>query len=178
MISPLPEVTLMSRFALLFALSALALSVLVTAGCGKKMLPPPPAASPAPASNPAPVQAQPKVRAPAGIPQEVFDVFHENWPGIEKGGAEFSAKFTEAQAAQRSGDRAKMSAVIDEASLIYRTTTDSWAEIAYWPQNKLFDEKISQKTHDKCEAFLRKYGKTVTVWEKKAKALKEFSTVK
>jgi hypothetical protein len=174
MISPLPEVTQMFRFVLLFALSAL-----VTVGCGKKKLPPPPpAANPAPISKPAPVRAQPKATAPAGIPQEFFDLFQANWPGIEKGGAEFAAKFTEAQAAQRSGDRAKMSATIEEASKIYRTTTDAWAEIAYWPQNNLFDEKISQKTHDKCEAFLRKYGKKVTVWEKQAKALKEFSTVK
>jgi len=172
MISPLPEVTQMSRFVLLIALSAL-----VMAGCGKKKRPPlPPAANPAPVSKPAPVKAQ--ARAPAGIPQEFFDLFQANWPGIEKGGAEFSAKFTEAQAAQRSGDRAKLSAAIDEASLIYRTAKDSWAEIAYWPLNNLDDEKISQKTHDKCESFLRKYGKTVTGWDKKAKALKEFSTVK
>lgn len=164
----------MSRFVLLCALLAL-----VTAGCGKKkMPPPPPAASPTPATKPAPVQPSSKARAPAGIPQEFFDLFQEKWPAIEKGGKEFSAKFTEAQSAQRAGNRVRMASAIDEASIIYRTAKDSWAEIAYWPLNSLDDGKIDQKTHDKCESFLRKYGSTVTGWDKKAKALKEFSTVK
>ncbi|MHC4134026.1 MAG: hypothetical protein ACYTDU_08955 [Planctomycetota bacterium] len=164
----------MPRFALLLALLAL-----VFAGCGKKKLPPPPpAASPAPTGNPAPVKAPTKRTAPAGIPQEFFDLFQANWSAIEKGGNEFSKKFTEAQTAQRAGDRAKMSLAIDEASKIYRVAKDSWAEIAYWPLNNLDDGKIDEKTHDRCENFLRKYGSTVTGWDKKAKALKEFSTVK
>jgi hypothetical protein len=164
----------MPRFALL-----LATAMFLAAGCGKKGKPPlPPPVGTAPANNPAPVKAAPKRTAPAGIPQEFFDLFQAKWPEIQKGGEEFSKKFTEAQSAQRAGNRARMSSVIDEASKIYRTAKDSWAEIAYWPLNNLDDGKIDQKTHDKCEAFLRQYGKTVTGWDKKAKALKEFSTVK
>lgn len=164
----------MSRIVILFALLAL-----VTAACGKKQMPPPPpAASPTPAASPVPTQPSSKLKAPAGIPQEFFDLFQEKWPAIQAGGKEFSAKFTEAQSAQRAGNRVKMAAAIDEASKIYRTAKDSWAEIAYWPLNNLDDGKIDQKTHDKCETFLRKYGSTVTGWDKKAKALKEFSTVK
>jgi hypothetical protein len=168
----------MPRIALLMATVALSVPA-----CGKKKLPPPPpppaqASSPAAPHDPAPARASPRRTAPAGIPQEFFDLFQSKWPEIEKGGQEFSKKFTEAQAAQRSGDRAKMSAAIDEASRIYRTAKDSWAEIAYWPLNNLDDGKIDQKTNDRCERFLRKYGKTVTGWDKKAKALKEFSTVK
>ncbi len=164
----------MLRFGLLIATLAL-----VIPACGKKkrLPPPPPATSQAPASNPTPVKA-PARTAPAGIPQEFYDLFQAKWPEIKKGGEEFSKKFTEAQTAQRAGDRAKMSSVIEEASRIYRTAKDSWAEIAYWPLNSLDDGKIDQTTHDKCERFLRQYGKTVTGWDKKAKALKELSTVK
>jgi len=165
----------MPRFALLLALFAL-----VLAGCGKKKIPipPPPAAGSKSGSTPMPVKASTKRTAPAGIPQEFFDLFQANWADIQKGGDEFSKKFTEAQTAQRAGDRAKMATTIDEASKIYRVAKDAWAEIAYWPLNSLDDGKIDQKTHDRCETFLRTYGKTVTGWDKKAKALKEFSTVK
>jgi hypothetical protein len=161
----------MPRFAILLALLAL-----VFAGCGKKKLPPPP--PPTAPTNPKPTPAPVKRTAPAGIPQEFYDLFQAKWPDIQKGGKEFEKKFTEAQTAQRAGNRENMHAAIEEASKIYRVAKDSWAEIAYWPLNSMDDGKIDQKTMDKCEAFLRKHGKTVTGWDKKAKALKELSTVK
>lgn len=164
----------MLRFAVLLATLAL-----VVPGCGKKGRPPPPP----PTGNTAPSGSRPAVKAPArtapaGIPQEFFDLFQAKWPEIKKGGDEFSKTFAEAQTAQRAGDRTKMSAAIEEARTLYQTATDAWAEIAYWHVNNLDDGKIDQKTHDKCERFLRDYEKTVSSWGKKAKALKELSTVK
>jgi hypothetical protein len=158
----------MRPFALLLAL------VLVAPACGRKKAPPPieqPAVQ-KPAVEPRPL------KAPPGVPDELRRLVEREWPGILKEGDAFLAKFKEFQNAQGSGDRAAMSALVEEARPLCQSAMDKWADIAYWVENKVADGAIDEATADKCRDFLRDYEKRVKEWESKNKVLKEFSTAK
>ncbi|MHC4548053.1 MAG: hypothetical protein ACYTEZ_04680 [Planctomycetota bacterium] len=162
----------MARFRLALVFGCV-VAAFVSGGCGKKKLPPP--VAPAAPSQPQPA---PVVKAPGGIPQEFADLVQAKWPEAEREGREFLAKFNDASAARKSDDRAKLATAIEEARRHYSAAKDAWAEIAYWPINQLDDGKIDEKTVERCERFVRTYSGKVKGWDKKAKGLKELSTVK
>lgn len=147
--------------------------LLVAPACGRKKLPPPPDQ---PAQKPV-AEARP-LKAPPGVPEELRRLVEREWPGILKEGDAFLEKFKEFQNAQGSGDRAAMSALVEEAGPLCRSATDKWAVIAYWVEDKVQDGGIDEATAEKCREFLRDYEKRVKEWESKNKVLKEFSTVK
>lgn len=149
------------------------LALVTAAGCGKKNKPPEVAID-----TPVQKQAEQKVQAPGGVPQEFASLLAEKWPDIQKEGDAFLVRFAEASAARNANDRERLAAAIEAAAEHYRKAKDDWAEIAYWPLNAMDDGKIDQKVADKCERHMKTYSGKVKGWDKKAKGLKELSTVK
>ena len=140
---------------------------LALTGCGRKKKPPP-----APDTSTVP-PAPPKVKAPAGVPQEFVDLVAAKWPGIQEEGDAFLARFAEAKAARQADDREKLQKAIEAANAHYGKVKDEWAKIAYWADSNDRDEQ----TMERCERYIKTYSGRVKGWDKKAKGLKELSTV-
>jgi len=150
------------------------LVLFAVAACGKKKGPPP-AVTP---QAQAPVQQTPKVEAPGGVPAALTALLEAEWPGIKKNGDAFLEKFDEASKARASGDREAMIAAVEEARKLYQDAAEGWAKIIYWPDDQVDDGKMDETTAEACRKYLRSYERTVEGWNKKAKGLKEISTVK
>jgi len=116
------------------------------------------------AKEPAGMKAPP---APATIPQKYVEMLEQNWPRIEELGATFEEQFKKAQES-----RGRDSAAVNAANETFQELADMWAEITYAAQDD--GEKIDALWSN----YLRSYEKQVQAWQKKNKALKEFSTVK
>jgi len=156
---------------------------LLAAGCEKKRPAPVPEPTKAPAAASQPSAPQPSgpkmnVPRPRNIPRELADLVQAKWPEIEKEGKKFEEQFRLASAARRSGDRAALSKAIEAASNHYDRAKELWAEVAYWPTNQLDDGKIDERTYNLCEVYLKTWSRRVHGWDKKAKGLKELSTVR
>jgi hypothetical protein len=147
--------------------------LLVAPACGRKKAPPP---TPPPVAQ-TPV-GPPKVQPPAGVPAELGRLVDKEWPLIAKDGEAFLDKFKEFEVAKGSGDRAQMSILADEAGQLYKSASDRWAEVTYWADNKRDDGAMDDPTYEACQKFLSEYEKKVSVWTKKSKAIKEFTTAK
>jgi hypothetical protein len=106
------------------------------------------------------------------VPQALVDLVARKWPDIEKAGKEFEAKFSEADVAKAAGDREKMSAAIDAARDAFETAMEGWNEIYY----SVDDYPEAQA--EACRQYLRTWNSKVDAWMKKAKGLKEVSTIK
>ncbi|MDH3590270.1 MAG: hypothetical protein OER88_00210 [Planctomycetota bacterium] len=158
----------MSRLRLLLPV----LLLLVTA-CDKKRKPVV-AETPQPDTNIQ--QPKPPAPAPRGVPPALKTMLDNKWPQIEVEGKAFLVKFGEAQKLRE--DRPALSKKIEEARQHYNKAKDMWAEVAYWPTNELDDGNIDQKTYDMCERYLRTKSKVIIGWDKKAKSIKELSTVR
>jgi len=162
----------MARFATLGLLVLFAV-----AACGKKKGPPPAAVTPQPAQAPAQPQP-PKAQPPGGVPAALTALLEAEWPGIKKNGEAFEAKFEEASKARASGDREAMNAAVEEARKLYQDAAEGWAKIIYWPDDQVDEGKMDETAAEACRKYLRTYERTVEGWNKKAKGLKEISTVK
>ena len=158
----------MARITLFVLVFAVALC-----GCDKKKKAPEP-----PPTTTAQKPEPKKTPAPAGIPQSLKDKLDTEWPEIKAKGEEFVAKFEEAQKAQNSGDRTAMNTAINEASELYGEAAEQWAEFENWINDQEDDGKMTADEAERCRRFLSTYERTVKDWRKKAKALKEFMTVK
>ncbi len=156
----------------------LAAALIVFIACGKKEKTPP---VPTTNNNPAPKADNPEPKKPSGsssVPQAFKDRIATAWPAIEDKGNRFLGKFKEAQTHQRSGDRAKMQSAIEDASKLFRDAKDEWAVIVYWVVDEEDAGRLTEKGAEACNRHLRQYERRVKDWEKKAKALKELSTVR
>ena len=140
---------------------------LVAAGCDSKKKQPP---VPQP-TQPAPRAPTPKVVAPAGVPQSLVSRVEAEWPAIEAEGKLFLQKFSEAKAAQASGNRDRMDPLIEAAKKHYERALERWNEIYYSVDDYPEDQA------EKCRKFMSPKNRVVDGWTSKAKALKEFSRV-
>ena len=147
-----------------YALPALMLA-LVACGDSRKSLPVPPA----PQQQPEPEKTAPSISAPPSVPDVLKQRVQSEWPVIEDLGKQFMAKFKELEAARAKDDRAAMTKAAEEAGALYRQLAHMWAALYYSVDD--YDEA----TAEVCRNWLRTYDRKVKVWEKRAKATKEFS---
>ncbi len=153
--------------------SALALVALLLTACEKNSTPVP-SNTPVENNN----ASKPAIKAPAGVPDSVKNRFNQLWPGIEKSGGVFLAKFNEAKSAQAAGNRVKLAAAIAAAQVAYSQFNEKWGEFYGSVQDMEDDGKLDEASAEKTYRFLKPYNQKVTGWTKMAKPLKEMSTVK
>jgi hypothetical protein len=147
-----------------FAIPALMLAM-VACGDSRKSLPAPPP----PQQQPQPEKPAPSISAPASVPDVLKQRVASEWPVIQDLGEQFMVKFKELEAARAKDDRTAMTTAAQQAGEIYERLGDMWAALYYSVDD--YDEK----TADLCREWLRTYDRKVKVWEKRAKAAKEFS---
>ena len=113
---------------------------------------------------------------PSDIPPEIKAAVESAWPKMEAAGAEIEAAFKSAQAARAAG-KPPSSADVTRAKNA-QAQTEEWAEIWNVLNDLVDDGKISKAAQSKTERFLRAYDQKISAWNKKAKGIKELSTVK
>ncbi len=149
-------------------------ALVLFAACEKKKTVPAPETN---HSTPVKTNTTPKkTNAPTGVPPVLKTMLDAKWPALEAEGKKFNAKFEEAKLVRN--NRAALTKKIEEARLHYNKMKDIWAEIAYWPTDQLDDGKMNEATYNQCERYLLTKERIVKGWDKKAKGLKELSTVK
>lgn len=113
---------------------------------------------------------------PSDIPPQIKAAVEKAWPNIEAAGVEIEAAFKNAQASRAAG-KPPSSADVTRAKDA-QAKTEEWAEIWNVFNDLVDDGKISKAAQSKTDRFLRAYDKKISAWNKKAKGIKELSTVK
>jgi hypothetical protein len=157
-------------------LLALALIPFVAVGCDKKTgtTTTTPNAGTSGTSTKSPSSSLPEL--PSDIPPQIKDAVERVWPKMEAAGAEIEAAFKSAQASREAGKPPSAADVTRAKNA--QAQTEEWAEIWNVLNDLADDGKISKTAQKKTETFLRAYDQKITAWNKKAKGIKELSTVK
>jgi len=156
-------------------LLALALIPFVAVGCDKKTGTT--NTTPAGTSGGTPKSTTSSLPAlPSDIPPQIKSAVEKVWPKMEAAGAEIEAAFKNAQASRDAGKPPSSEDVTRAKNA--QSQTEEWAEIWNVLNDLSDDGKISAAARKKTEAFLRAYDQKITDWNKKAKGIKELSTVK
>ena len=155
-------------------LLALALIPFVAVGCDKKTGTT--KTTPSGTSGGTTKKADTGPSLPSDIPPEIKAAVEKVWPKMEAAGAEIEAAFKSAQASRAAG-KPPSAADVTRAKEA-QAKTEEWAEIWNVLNDLIDDGKISKSAQSKTERYLRTYDNKITSWNKKAKGIKELSTVK
>ncbi|MHC4956641.1 MAG: hypothetical protein ACYTGZ_22610 [Planctomycetota bacterium] len=153
----------------------LSIVAVVATGCDKNAGTPKRDQNPAPGTGTQPDKSAME-EAPQGIPPEIEAAVKRVWPTIEAAGAEVEAAFASAKTARAAGNPPSGADV--QKSIDAMENFDKWAEIWNVYNDMVDDKKIGKSAQRKTERYLGTYERQVKGWVKKAKGIKELSTVK